>query len=402
MKIFQARRVVGSNAERTRLHNRQVVLGHVRERQPIGRAEIARISGLSTQAVSNIIAELQDDGLLAEAGRQSGGRGLPVLRYRLNGGGAAALGMEARPDAVFGALVDLEGETLFTTRVALADNSPSAVMKAARAIRAQALVPKRIGARVLLGAGVVMPGPFGDVAISGAGQSVLHGWEGIDAVAFFQEALETSVIIENDATAAAVAELVHGVARGMRTFCFVYFGAGLGLGVVADGQVQRGAFGNAGELGHVVVRPDGRACACGNCGCLETYASRVAARAHMKRAGVDVTSVHEIERLFLADDADFMGWLNEAAAPLSQAIGMIENLYDPEAVVLGGAMPDVALDYLIGRLELPGGSVAVRRCRDSQRVLRGASGRLTAALGGAALVIHDTITPRIVARPPTQ
>ncbi|MHA7885416.1 MAG: sugar kinase, partial [Nitratireductor rhodophyticola] len=139
MKISSPRRIVGSNAERTRLHNRQVVLGHVRERQPIGRAEIARISGLSTQAVSNIIAELEEDRLLIEAGRQSEGRGLPVLKYRLNADGAVALGIEVRPDAMFGALVNLEGETLFTTREALSDNAPSTVVSVARRIRASAL-----------------------------------------------------------------------------------------------------------------------------------------------------------------------------------------------------------------------------------------------------------------------
>lgn len=398
MKTVNARRIVGSNAERTRLHNRQVVLGHVRERQPIGRAEIARISGLSTQAVSNIIAELTEDGFLVEAGRQSGGRGLPVLRYRLNGDGAAALGIEVRPDAMFAALVDLEGETLFTTRFALADNSPETVMQVARDIRAEALTAAHMGTRRLLGAGVVMPGPFGAVGISGAGQSALHGWEGADAVRLFEETLETAVIVENDATAAAVAELVRGVASGLKTFCFVYFGAGLGLGVVADGEVQRGAFGNAGELGHVVVRPEGRACACGNHGCLETYASRVAVRAHLASAGIDIVNLDDIERLYRESNPHLMQWLEAAAGPLSQAIGMIENLFDPQAVIIGGAMPDAVLDHLIGALKLPNGSVAVRPEREIPRVMRGASGRLTGALGGAALVIHDTITPRIAAR----
>ncbi|WP_048646367.1 ROK family transcriptional regulator [Nitratireductor soli] len=397
MKFTTPRRIVGSNAERTRLHNRQVVLGHVREQQPVGRAELARISGLSTQAVSNIIAELAEDGFLVEAGRQVAGRGLPALQYRLNGDGAAALGIEVRPDAMFGALVNLEGETLFTTRVALSDNSPATVAHVARAISAGA-VSGHISGQQLLGAGVVMPGPFGNVGISGAGQSVLQGWEGVDSVALFEEALGMAVIVENDATAAAVAERVRGVASGLRTFCFVYFGAGLGLGVMADGEVQRGAFGNAGEIGHVVMTPGGRPCACGNKGCLETYASRIAARAQLALAGIAVNSASDIEQLYEAGDPHLMAWLDEAAGPLSQAIGMIENLFDPETVILGGAMPDAVLDHLISALSLPGGSVAVRPGRDTPRVLRGACGRLTAALGGAALVIHDAVTPRIAER----
>lgn len=398
MMITNPRRIVGSNAERTRLHNRQVVLGHVREKQPIGRAEIARISGLSTQAVSNIIAELEEDGLLLEAGRQSGGRGLPALQYRLNGDGAAALGIEVRPDAMFGALVNLEGETLFTTREALAGNSPATVAAVARKIRGEALAARLMSDQRILGAGVVMPGPFGNVGISGAGQSALQGWEDTNATALFEEALHMAVIVENDATAAAVAERVRGVASDLRTFCFIYFGAGLGLGVVADGEVQRGTFGNAGEIGHVVMTPGGRQCACGNKGCLETYASRIAAQAELAKAGIEVGSASDIERLYQERNPELMAWLDVAAGPLSQAIGMIENLFDPETVILGGAMPDAVLDHLISILTLPGGSVAVRPDRKTPRVLRGASGRLTAALGGAALVIHDTITPRITAK----
>lgn len=398
MKINNPRRIVGSNAERTRLHNRQVVLGHVRERQPIGRAEIARISGLSTQAVSNIIAELEEDRLLIEAGRQSEGRGLPVLKYRLNADGAVALGIEVRPDAMFGALVNLEGETLFTTREALSDNAPSTVVSVARRIRASALEGRCGKAQRILGAGVVMPGPFGKVGISGAGQSALHGWEESDPVAVFEEALDMPVVVENDATAAAVAERVRGVATGLRTFCFLYFGAGLGLGVVADGEVQRGAFGNAGEIGHVIVRPGGRLCACGNHGCLETYASRIAARSKLAGAGIEIGSASDIENLYKAGNAHLMEWIEEASGPLSQAVGLIENLFDPETVILGGAMPDAVLDHLIATLDLPGGSVAARAGRSTPRVQRGACGRLTAALGGAALVIHDTITPRIAAK----
>ena len=94
----QGHAIVGSNAERTRFHNRQVVLGLVRNHQPVGRAEIARLSGLSTQAVSNITAELEQDGYLNEAGRQPRGRGLPATQYVLNAEGAYALGIEVRPN----------------------------------------------------------------------------------------------------------------------------------------------------------------------------------------------------------------------------------------------------------------------------------------------------------------
>ncbi len=393
----QRHAIVGSNAERTRFHNRQVVLGLVRNHQPVGRAEIARLSGLSTQAVSNITAELEQDGYLNEAGRQTRGRGLPATQYALNAEGAYALGIEVRPQVMYGALVNLAGQTRQTRRMTLKDSSPAAVCGATAKLLGDLTEKAGIGGDQLLGAGIVMPGPFGKVGLSGASQSELEDWDGVDPVTTFEACLGVPVVVENDATAAAVAERVGGVARGLNSYCYVYFGTGLGLGVVADGRVLRGAFGNAGELGHIVVVPNGRACACGNRGCLETYASRFAVRDHLASNGIAVDSVRDLERLYRERNEALMEWLEQAARPLAQAIGMIENLFDPETVIIGGAMPDNLLDHLIETMQLPPGSLARRPDRPVGRVLRGASGGMTAALGGAALIIHDTFTPRIAA-----
>lgn len=392
MKLDRSRPIIGSNAERTRLHNRQVVLGFVRRHQPVGRAEIARLSGLSTQAVSNIIAELEDDAFIAEAGRQTKGRGLPAVQYTLNGDGAYALGIEVRPNAMFSALVNLSGETRFTARTVLSDSRPETVAKASSDAMSEAVKASGIDAERLLGIGVVMPGPFGQIGLSGPGQSELEGWDEIDPVAFFEDALQSNVVVENDATAAAVAERISGDAQNLKSYCYIYFGAGLGLGVVVDGHAMRGAFGNAGEIGHITVQSGSRRCR------LESFASRIAVRDHMAQFGITIDNVDDLSRLHSQDNADLSAWVSAAAEPLSQAVGLVENLFDPETIILGGAMPDQLLDDLIKRLILPDASVARRPNRALPRVIRGASGRMTAALGGAALIIHDAFTPRIVAR----
>ncbi|MBB5516480.1 putative NBD/HSP70 family sugar kinase [Rubricella aquisinus] len=389
-----AKATAGSNAERSRHHNRKVVLGYISANAPAGRAEIARASGLSTQAVSNIIADLEADGFLASQGRRKGARGQPPVQYAINPDGAAALGFELRPDALFVTLVDIGGAVRHSARIPLAASGPAEaafeIMKAANTAIAQSgLERSRI-----LGAGVVMPGPFG-IELDRGSEAELHGWADTDPAVFLSNALEMPVIVENDATAAAIAERVRGVGAGLDTFCFVYFGTGLGLGIVARGQVMRGAFGNAGEIGHIVVEPGGRPCECGQSGCLEAYTSRLALRRMLAEAGVKADSAAEIEALHEAGAPALTAWLDSAAPPLSRAIAMLENLLDPQAVVLGGALPDRVLDDLIARLDLPAASVSNRPDRKRPRVLRGVSGRTTAALGAAALVIHDTITPSL-------
>ena len=382
--------VAGANPGRTRHHNRQMVLGHVRDAGKIGRAEIARISGLSTQAVSNIIADLADDGLLQERGRVSSGRGLPAVQYALNPSGGYALGFEIRPDVVFTALLDLDGKTVFSDRVGLKNTKPEFVTGLILQQRDKALKKANAAGARLMGAGVVMPGPFGTTGPTD-GALELPEWKDLDPSTWFTTALNTPVFVENDANAAAMSERVSGVARNLSHFAYLYFGAGLGLGIVSGGQVQRGAFGNAGEIGHITVPVSGGA------GVLERHVSRRSVQEHLADAGISAATGNDLAKLY--DDADpvLMRWLENAARPLSHAIAIVENLFDPQTVVLGGAMPDKVLDHLIAQTTLSPRSVSNRADRALPRMMRGTGGRMSATLGAAALVLNQSFTPRIVA-----
>jgi predicted NBD/HSP70 family sugar kinase len=370
--------------------NRQIVLGHVHAHAPIGRAEIARRSGLTTQAVSNIIAELHGDGLLVERGRRTGSRGLPAVQYAVNPEGGFALGIEIRPTVLLLALLDLSGTAVFTCRRSLSRSTPDTVLGMVGRLRDAAL--SRVGAAPerLLGAGVVMPGPFGTTGLADDG-AILTGWEETDAQACFSDVLDVPVFVENDANAAAMAERISGVAVGLGTYAFLYFGAGLGLGLVSQGTLVRGAFGNAGEIGHLrVTGPDGPIA-------LELAASRLSVQRHLRSAGVEAEDIDSLESLHAAGHPALAEWLDSAAGALGQAVHVVENLFDPETMILGGAMPGGLLDALIERIALPVSSVSNRAGRAIPRLQRGASGRMTATEGAAALVLNRTFTPQLAA-----
>ena len=89
----------------------------------------------------------------------------------------------------------------------------------------------------------------------------------------FSDALGIPVALTNDANAAAIGEMTYGVARGMKNFIVITLGTGVGSGIVVNGQLVYGCDGFAGELGHTIVRLDGRACGCGRRGCLVSYCS---------------------------------------------------------------------------------------------------------------------------------
>ncbi len=377
----------GSNPLRSRNRNRQAVLGHIQAAGTMGRAEIGRALGLSTQAVSNIIAELLTDGLIREKGARTAGRGLPAVQYGLNPQGGYAFGVEVRPDAVFAALLDLSGAPVETSRVVPDDTSPKAVATCVVEMREDLLKAAGVAEDTLLGTGIVMPGPVGKTGLSGRSTD-LKGWETTDALTLFSDALGGPVELSNDANAAALSENLTGAAQGVRSFAFIYFGRGLGLGIVNDGRLVSGAFGNAGEAGHIpVLGPDGLVP-------LETVLSRDSLQAQI--GGGETLDLERLSTLFDESNPRLAQWLETAANALGQAVLTLENLLDPQTIILGGAMPPQLIDHLIARCPVPAASVSNRDDNPLPRLQRGTCGRLSATLGAASLVLHRAFTPQSV------
>ncbi|POF32108.1 ROK family transcriptional regulator [Roseibium marinum] len=376
---------IGSNAERSRSSNRQAVLGCIQSAGEMGRAALARSFGLSTQAVSNIIAELEADGLLIERGVRALGRGQPAMQYSVNPKGGYALGIEVRPDAVFMAILDLSGKEVSSQRSVLKSLEPRKVVAQVQKLRAEMLQKSGIEPDRVLGAGVVMPGPFGQTGLSG-NSSDLPGWQSIDVARLFSEALGLAVELSNDANAAAMAERIGGAAHGLSNYAYIYFGAGLGLGLVNQGQLVAGAYGNAGEIGQIpIFTPDGPMP-------LEARLSRISVQRRLANKGA--LDVAALGALMASEDADLLAWLDDACAALSQAVMIIENLFDPETIILGGAMPGSILDFMVSNVDLPVLSVGNREDKTLPRLQRGAAGRMTATLGAASLVLNRAFTPQ--------
>lgn len=381
---------LGRNPGRSRSHNRRVVLDLLRSHGQLGRKELADMTQLTTQAVANIIDELMAENLLVDLGRRRSRRGQPPIQFAVNPDGAITIGIEVSVSHLVATVLDLGGNLRHESRLDIDDTRPEALLpmiaRQVETLRAKFPV-------LLMGVGVVMPGPFEIEGLSGVGPTTLPGWAGIDAAGRLSELVGMPVLVENDANAAAVGETLFGAGQALSNFCLIYFGGGIGLGIIADNLPMRGAFGNAGEIGHVVVQPGGRACLCGQSGCLERYASLHALREHLEGHGHSADFA-TIEALHQEGDPLLTGWIAEAAAHLSTMIGFLENILDPQTVILGGMLPDSVIDALIAGLRL-GPSVANRQDRSEPRVTRGQTGQLTAALGAAALPFFNAMTPRL-------
>ena len=393
MSVITPRRAArGKNPGRNREHNRRAVLDLIRQHGRTGRRELAELTQLTPQAVTNIIDDLIAAELILPAGRRRGGlgRGQPPLEYEINPAGAITIGVELAVTRMATTVVDLAGALQYHEVTVIDETTPAALLPAIAATveRLRANFSSR-----LMGVGVVMPGPFEIEGFSGVGPTTLPGWAGIDVSGELRTTLGVPVVVENDANAAAVGETLLGVGREMSHFCVVYFGTGIGLGLISEGSPMRGGFGNAGEIGHVVVAPGGRPCPCGQEGCLERYASLHSLRERLSAAGRGLDP-ERLATLKPEDDPVVAEWVEDAAAHLSPMIAMLENILDPQTVILSGGLAPACLDAIIARLSFAP-SVSRRTDRNVDRVIRGQSGLLAAALGAAALPMHEAITPRL-------
>ncbi len=359
---------------------------------PLSRAEIARLTCLAPQTVSNIAYELERAGLLREQGRRRTGRGQPPKQLAMNPSGGYTVGLQLDHRQVRGVLVNLTGSVLEEKQLPLTQATPAAAVPKLAAMVNNLIKGRRVPRRRVLGVGVVMPGPFDVEGLTSVGPTTLPGWAGFGLADALTQRLGLPAFVENDATAAAVGERLYGVAKGLQNFVYVLIGTGLGSGMILDGQPYRGAWGNAGEIGHMVIEPGGLPCACGNRGCLEQYVSVHAAMDALRQAGYRIETTEDLGVLYDEGDQVLANWVDQAVAKLGVALCSIENLFDPEAILIGGHFSDRLMESLIGGLGTMSQSVSNRRDRSHPRIIRAAVGPQVTALGAAVLPIYESMS----------
>jgi predicted NBD/HSP70 family sugar kinase len=363
----------GTNQEYGRPYNRRLVLETIRLLAPVARGEIAKRVGLTVQTVSTIIRELELQGFVRGVRETPKGRGLPPTFLNINPDGGYAIGVHVTPVGLKVALINLSGDVIGERERALPQASPD---RAFREIAKLVASLRKLRPRGrMLGIGLALPGPFDVESMSFVGPTTLEGWKGVPIRDRLAKLTGLPAFIEADLAAAAFGERLYGAGRDLREFYYLYFGVGLGGCLVREGAPVRGAFGNAGEIGHVPLVPNGEPCPCGNRGCLERYLSLEAMERRSATIGMD-------------------RWIAEAAPLLRSAIATIENLFDPETIILGGFAEDALLSRLIAAAEPLAHSVSERSGRNAPRITRSKDGDNAVLRGAAALAVAGVLSPR--------
>lgn len=325
--------------------NRARIVTAVQQRGSITQVELAAVTGLSAATISNIVKELTQAGVLSTTPTSRSGRRASLVTLARNRGLLAGVHFGERSMRV--ALGDVTQRVLAEQRLPLPPEhrADSGLDRAAMLIDEMV---DSLGATPgeVLALGVGVPAPV-DATGHVSGVGILRGWDGVDVPDVLGRRLGVPVQADNDANLGALAELRLGAARGRRHVAYVRSSHGVGLGLVLDGRIHRGRAGAAGELGHVVVDPDGERCRCGNLGCLETVVGSTAVvrrlddRHHLALRDLVVRAREGDEacRAVVADVGHRLGL----------AMATVCTLLDPEIVVVGGELAHAG-EILLGPL----------------------------------------------------
>jgi len=399
-EVAVARRA-GANLEGASAHNRRVVFDLLRLSGPLSRAELARRTGLSSQTVSNIIEDFATAGLVETGTRVAGRRGQPPTPYRIRPGGGYAIGLHLDHHEVRGVVSDLSGTPLRRARRWLhAGDAATREATLAELVdelgRDLAAIDATAPGR-LLGIGLAMPGPFGTPLPSVAGRPAAWIESANDYVADLTARTGLVVTLENDARMAAIGERMVGAARGLDNFVQLFIGQGLGAAIVIEGEVIRGAARNAGEIGTLPAAmfggpPPGMPEAS-----LEELVSLTAIARHLG-LDPDMTDLHDrLEGIRKRDEPALAQWIGMAAGRLRATVHLVETLFDPEAILLGGQFSEPLLARLGAAMEPLLPSLADRPGRTHPRIIIGTAGPWAVAIGAATEPIARTWAPRFQA-----
>jgi predicted NBD/HSP70 family sugar kinase len=381
---------IASNAT-VRDVNRHLILGLIRAKQPISRAELARQTGLQRSTVSLITEQLIGQRWVTEgeAGQTTRGR-KPRLLY-LNVERARILGVDIRPTLTTIAIADPNGRVIAYERVPTAPRPELFVRDLCRRLQSFLRAHPRLACE---GIGITVPG-----GVDHPRQRLVSapnlGWRDVDLKGPVERATGIAVELENAANACAIAEASTGGHPEYRDLIVVTVSEGIGTGIVSGGRLVRGASGLAGEFGHVSLDERGPLCACGRRGCWEVYASNSAALKTYAGTGRRTSSLTFDKLVTLAQQGDrrAVRALNAMGTHLGRGIAMLATGLAPGLILVVG---EVTRAWAIVGPAIEA-SAAQRTPGPLPRIVAAGDGAEARLRGTVALVLRKQFGTAIVA-----
>lgn len=387
----------GTNQEGTSAHNRRVMIDALRLNGKLSRADLARASGLTKQAVSNIVDDLERDGLVVSLAAVRNGRGQPSTPYRLVPEGAFAIGLQIDRHITRVIAVNLIGTVLVRAQANLPPGGPAngarVILDLIRRVRTELAGIAEHSEQRLVGLCVAMPGPFG-LATDSDDQWMMAAWQNFPLLETLAAGTGLEVALQNDAAACATAERMVGAAHGVDHAVCLYVGYGIGAGLILNGELYAGGNGNAGEIGMALLPPTAQRAEQSS---LEHRASLASLYQHLNADPADPGLHDQLNTLVRNDDPAVASWIDTAADELRWGVQLIETIFDPQTVILCSSAPEALTRRIHDAIHPLLPSIADRRGRALPRLQLGMTDPWSVALGAAAEPISRAFDPRFSA-----
>ncbi len=370
----------------------------------ISRAELARQIGLTRSAITTIVNDMVESGLVREAedGPVTIGRRPVLLEINPSRGylvgvdiGATHLGLLVTD---FASHVKYEIEKPFDISL-----PPAMCLEQVDQHFRNALAELHLSLEDVVGIGIGVPGPVVQDEGTVSYPPIMPGWDQYPIRKNLFNLWQRPVTVNNDAELGALGEWAHGAGRGERNLLYIKVGTGIGAGLLLDGRIYRGASGSAGEIGHITIISDGPLCTCGNYGCLEAVAGGYAIARQAQEAvrlgrRTQLAAIESVERITARDVAsaarrgDLVAQqiIMEAGNQLGIAIASLINMFNPGMVVVGGGVAQVG-DLLLQPIRQVVQQRSLHSAAQVVRINTALLGRRSSSMGAVVQALNTVL-----------
>ncbi|WFE75795.1 ROK family transcriptional regulator [Roseinatronobacter sp. S2] len=353
----------------------RMILECIRDGGAVARSEIAGLTGINPGALSRLMRDLINAGLVHEGKRIRAGRGQPPLPLSLNPNAAWSVGLSFSLHEIEVVGIDFAGTCIAERVVPLPDGDAEVILAECSRLIDELVASAPQGTRRPLGLGVALPGYFHRASPPQVETfAALSALSGLD-LSGLSDHFGLPTWIENNSTAAALAEFYRRPDRQAGTLGLINVGYGFSAGFIVGGRLYRGRVGNAGEIGRMYPRGTPRPSVLDLCNTLAA-------------AGHPVTSTRALADLCADPPIALRDWLRRAGRQLAHAMNMIDLIVAPDELVLGGQIPAILAQLLFAEV------ATAQMDRRDHRIRVSELGPLAAAMGAAFLPLYHGFAPR--------
>ena len=317
----------------------------------ISRTDLAEEMGLTRAAVTLIVNDLLENGVILEAESRAIPNGRPpvVLEINPKRGLVAAVDMGATHVNI--ALADFSAKIIEETSFPFdIKQGPQVCLAEVRRILQELLDRYGISISEIMAVGVGVPGPVIKDAGMVMSPPIMPGWDRYPIRQTLEEAWGCPVSLNNDAELGALGEWAYGAGRGEKNLAFIKVGSGIGAGLIINQQIYGGTTGSAGEIGHITIEENGPLCTCGNHGCMEAFAGgnaiaiqarkmvQTGKRTLLSNIPLENITAREVAESARRGDLPSQEIIMRAGTFIGIAIAGVVNLFNPSAVIIGGGV----------------------------------------------------------------